>query len=53
MLGILAITGPIYLTIALSLSLFVIGGALVGLKIQGLRRQVMAISAGKLLIYWF
>ena len=34
-----------------ALSLFVIGGALVGLKIQGLRRQVAQIAAGKLLLH--
>lgn len=34
-----------------ALSLFVIGGALVGLQIQGLRRQVAQIVAGKLLLH--
>lgn len=34
-----------------ALSLFVIGGALVGLKIQGLRRQVAQIALGKLLVH--
>ncbi|MDB5930487.1 MAG: Auxin Efflux Carrier [Polaromonas sp.] len=34
-----------------ALSLFVIGGALVGLKIQGLRRPVLQIVAGKLLLH--
>lgn len=34
-----------------ALSLFVIGGALVGLKIQGLRRQVAQIAVGKLLLH--
>lgn len=34
-----------------ALSLFVIGGALVGLKIHGLRRQVVQIAAGKLLLH--
>ncbi|MDB5883898.1 MAG: Auxin Efflux Carrier [Polaromonas sp.] len=34
-----------------ALSLFVIGGTLVGLKIQGLQRQVAYIAAGKLLLH--
>ena len=34
-----------------ALSLFVIGGALVGLKIQGMRRQVAQIAFGKLLVH--
>lgn len=34
-----------------ALSLFVIGGALVGLRIHGLRRQVAQIVAGKLLLH--
>lgn len=34
-----------------ALSLFVIGGALVGLKIQGMRRQVAQIAVGKLLLH--
>lgn len=34
-----------------ALSLFVIGGALVGLKTQGLRRQVAQIAVGKLLLH--
>lgn len=34
-----------------ALSLFVIGGTLVGLKIQGLRAQVAQIAAGKLLLH--
>lgn len=34
-----------------ALSLFVIGGALVGLKIHGLRRQVVQITVGKLLLH--
>ncbi|MBT9476066.1 AEC family transporter, partial [Polaromonas sp.] len=34
-----------------ALSLFVIGGALVGLQIQGLRRQVAQIVVGKLLLH--
>ncbi|MDP2257713.1 MAG: AEC family transporter [Polaromonas sp.] len=34
-----------------ALSLFVIGGALVGLQIQGMRRQVAQIAAGKLLLH--
>lgn len=34
-----------------SLSLFVIGGSLTGLRLQGLRRDVAAIAAGKLLLH--
>ncbi|MGA8785692.1 MAG: AEC family transporter [Polaromonas sp.] len=34
-----------------ALSLFVIGGALVGLQIQGMRRQVAQIAVGKLLLH--
>lgn len=34
-----------------ALSLFVIGGALVGLQIRGLRRQVAQIAVGKLLLH--
>lgn len=34
-----------------ALSLFVIGGALVGLKIRGMRRQVAQIALGKLLLH--
>lgn len=34
-----------------ALSLFVIGGSLVGLQIQGMRRQVAQIAAGKLLLH--
>jgi len=34
-----------------ALSLFVIGGALVGLRVQGMRRQVAQIVAGKLLLH--
>lgn len=34
-----------------ALLLFVIGGALVGLRIRGMRRQVMQIAAGKLLLH--
>lgn len=34
-----------------ALSLFVIGGALVGLEIQGMRRQVAQIAVGKLLLH--
>lgn len=47
----LARTVNLFATASTALSLFVIGGTLVGLQVQGVRRQVAQIVTGKLLLH--
>lgn len=44
-------TVNLFATASTALSLFVIGGTLVGLQVQGLRRQVAQIALGKLVLH--